>query len=142
MRQRPLETTHGGIHQPSKYDENRAWVNRMALHLADAVQYCFGATQNLTAYDQLVEFSTLWMHSRSISAPPMFFDQPADESIFPEIHLLGDSSVIEVQYYHLVRILLTAHNPALPRLGKARIDAAKAIDVSRRCECSFRGCKG
>lgn len=113
-----------------KYDDNRPWINRMALHLGEVVQYCFGDEQNLEAYDQLAEFSAFWMHSRATSALPMFFDQPLEGGVFPEIHLLTISATVEMQYYHLIRILLTAHNPSIPRLGKARLDAAKVMDVS------------
>lgn len=109
-----------------------SWARRMTVHLATVVQFCFGGDTNLKTYQQLVEFTQLWLDSGQVSLMSPLFDQPQrGDSIFPEIHVVGlDDAVVELQYYHLIKLLLSAHNPTLPRLGKKMRDTARAIDVS------------
>lgn len=58
----------------------------------------------------------------------MYYSEAEDGKCFPEIWLLGDAVVTGLQHYYLARILLTAHDPNLPRLGPASKVALRRID--------------
>ncbi|KAF2452412.1 hypothetical protein BDY21DRAFT_294800, partial [Lineolata rhizophorae] len=107
---------------------DHVWANRMVLHLANVIQYCFGDDGNIATYKQLVEYSAAWMASKPPSFIPIFVEQPEGENMFPEVLLLSDSIVVGLQYYHLARILLIAHNPKIPRLGPAQRTAIRLMD--------------
>jgi hypothetical protein len=59
------------------------------------------------------------MALKPLSFSPMYYKDADEWNIFPEIWLLGDAVATGMQHYYLARILLTAHNPQLPRLGPA-----------------------
>jgi hypothetical protein len=58
----------------------------------------------------------------------MYYREAGEGNCFPEIWLLGDAVVTGLQHYYLARILLTAHDPNLPRLGPASKIALRRID--------------
>jgi hypothetical protein len=58
----------------------------------------------------------------------MYYKDADEWNIFPEIWLLGDAVATGMQHYYLARILLTAHNPQLPRLGPASKIALRSME--------------
>jgi hypothetical protein len=48
--------------------------------------------------------------------------------MIPDIWFLADEIIVGWQHYHITKILLTSHNPKLPRLGPSRAAALKAMD--------------
>lgn len=101
--------------------DDHVWANRMAVHMANVVQYCFGHDRPASIYDSLCEYSSRWMSAIPSSFSPVFArHESRDGCTFPEILLLSYAAVIGLQYYHLARMLLTAHNPKTPRLGKGQ----------------------
>ena len=113
----------------SKSDDEE-WTNRIFLQLINAVQYCFGDIKDPAVYDQLVDDLAFWMRSKPPCFTPIYFQLAQEGHVFPEIWLLSSSAAVASQYYHIVRILLAAHNPRMPRLGPAKTAAAKWRDVS------------
>jgi hypothetical protein len=110
--------------------DDQLWIHRIILHLVDVIEYCFGETNDPAIYDDLVNYSAAWMTSKPDTFAPAFFRHPRDGEIFPRILFLSDTIAAALQYYYLVRILLTAHNPKIPRLGNSQKVAWQSTDVS------------
>lgn len=113
--------------------DDDTWAWRMVLHSMDVVRYCFGTGgRSVAAYDKLAAYATRWMGAVPESFQPVFVRNPlaGDDEVFPEILLLSDAVVVGMQHFHLNRLLLTAHNPNIPRLGKNQKLATLAMDVS------------
>ncbi|KAF6813993.1 arca-like protein [Colletotrichum plurivorum] len=111
--------------------DDDTWAWRMVLHSMDVVRYCFGAGgRSSVAYDKLAAYAARWMGAVPESFQPVFVRNPptGEGDVFPEILLLSDAVVVGMQHFHLNRLLLTAHNPNVPRLGKNQKMAARALD--------------
>lgn len=116
-----LEPTHDG-----------AWANRMVMHCVGVVNYCFGAHEESTDHESLLEYCKTWASSLPSSYHPIIFRDPGQVNAFPEIAFLSSAAVIGLQHYHLASMLLCAHDPRIPRVGIARISASKAVDDELR----------
>ncbi|CAG9989343.1 unnamed protein product [Clonostachys byssicola] len=112
--------------------DDSTWCNRMLLHLFDTIQYCFGDAHSSSTYDQLFSYANTWMSSKPSSFTPVFSQDGPNGQMLPEIWFLDSCAAAGMQYYHLVRILLTAHNPRVPRIGSAKKAAIEWIDEQVR----------
>lgn len=110
--------------------DDQVWARRIILHLVDVLEYCFSPDSSYDTYDNLVEYSTAWAASKPTSFEPVYVRKARGGETFPNIVLLNNTIMAAMQYYHLIRILLTAHNPKIPRLGIAHRVASRSIDVS------------
>ncbi|KAF4921534.1 hypothetical protein CGCVW01_v005972 [Colletotrichum viniferum] len=108
--------------------DDETWAWRMILHTIDIIGYCFGDETNSAVYEKLSNYAAQWMKAAPETFLPRFVENPRNEGVFPEILLINDSVVVGLQFYHLNRILLTAHNPNVPRLGKNLKLAAQTLD--------------
>uniref|UniRef100_A0A8H7K138 Zn(2)-C6 fungal-type domain-containing protein n=1 Tax=Bionectria ochroleuca TaxID=29856 RepID=A0A8H7K138_BIOOC len=116
----------------SQTADDSTWCNRMLLHLFDTIQYCFGDAHSSSTYDQLFSYANTWMSSKPSSFTPVFSQDGPNGQMLPEIWFLDSCAAAGMQYYHLVRILLTAHNPRVPRIGSAKKAAIEWIDEQVR----------
>jgi len=128
---------HCAVERSLEPGDDCAWANRIIVHCAHVIKYCFGdASKTTLLYDSLVEYCERWMAFKPPSFDPMFLREPTSsdgdgggkDKIFPEIWLLNDAVVTALQHYHLAKILLSAHNPKLPRLGPSSRPALKIVD--------------
>ncbi|KAI1130800.1 hypothetical protein F5Y10DRAFT_103101 [Nemania abortiva] len=109
--------------------DDEIWVYRITLHLLDVLGFCFGSSaQNISAYNGLVDYLVVWAASVPESFDPLFLRLPEKHEQFPEIMFLNDCAMAAWQYYHLTRLLLTAHNPNAPRIGTNYLAALKSTD--------------
>lgn len=113
-------------------DGNDAWCNRILAYLFWTVQYCFGESRNSSRYDELLTSASHWMETKPASFTPVYAREALGEAMFPEIWCLNNCTAAGLQYYHLARILLVAHNPRVPQLGLAKNTAAARVEVSDR----------
>lgn len=127
MHQRPvnIDLNHPCLSQDTQGSEDDTWANRIFLHLLDAIQYCFGDERNPATYDRLVSYLSTWVESKPNSFRPVFIRRNATGAGFPEIWLLNSAVASGLQWYHLARVLLLAHNPRLPQFGAAKRSAKK-----------------
>ncbi|KAJ5105077.1 hypothetical protein NUU61_002424 [Penicillium alfredii] len=123
--------------------DDYVWADRLVIHCADVLQYCFGSEDNtgvlhplpasdmrVARYDELVSFETLWAELGPASFRPIYTRDP-DRSrgeVFPELWYLNNCHVAGLQHLDLARILLTVYNPKLPRLGPGQRTAMRSVD--------------
>lgn len=111
--------------------DDRRWAARITLLLVDVICYCFGEDKSLAGHSALVEYAEEWMKNRPETFSPVFICKE-DDRPFPEIFLLNEHAVLGLQYYHLVRILLIAYDPGIPRLGLEQKAAVRSMDETLR----------
>ncbi|KAK2597153.1 hypothetical protein N8I77_013018 [Diaporthe amygdali] len=111
--------------------DDRKWAARITLLLVDVICYCFGEDKSLAEHTTLVEYAEEWMKNRPETFSPVFVCKE-DDRPFPEIFLLNENVVLGLQYYHLVRILLIAYDPGIPRLGLEQKAAVRSMDDTLR----------
>lgn len=105
----------------------------MVVLCADVLRFCFSdAPQTNEAYTYLENQVQTWYSSKPASFTPVYYREARGEEIFPEIWYVGDEYATGVQHFHLSRILLSSHNPSIPRLGPGRAAALKAMDEEIR----------
>lgn len=135
--------------------DDYVWADRLVIHCADVLQYCFGSEeeslprntyqstssmgviypppstdQRIARYEELVAFETLWAEMGPPSFKPIYAREP-DRSrgeFFPELWYLNNCHVAGLQFLELARILLTVYNPKLPRLGPGQRTAMRTVD--------------
>lgn len=139
--------------------DDYVWADRLVIHCADVLQYCFGSAEEdnpgiryhssssmgvlhtietpemrLARYEELVAFETYWTEFGPPSFNPIYSREP-DRSrgeVFPELWYLNNCHVAGLQFLELARILLTVYNPKIPRLGPRQREAMRSVDEKVR----------
>ncbi|KAJ5709567.1 hypothetical protein N7493_009858 [Penicillium malachiteum] len=142
--------------------DDYVWADRLVIHCADVLQYCYGSEEEelsgdryhassmgmgilhqrnasgpdmrIARYEELVAFETLWNELGPPSFKPIYSREP-DRSrgeVFPELWYLNNCHVAGLQFLELARILLTVYNPKLPRLGPSQRTAMRSVDQKVR----------
>jgi hypothetical protein len=105
------------------------WSCRVVALCADAIRICFGKSDiTESEYTRLSHSINKWHSCKSANFTPVYYKEADDAKIFPEIWFLHDEHIIGWQHYYITKLLLAAHNPAVPRLGPGRAVALRAID--------------
>ncbi|KAK9850179.1 uncharacterized protein MYU51_012541 [Penicillium brevicompactum] len=125
--------------------DDYVWADRLVIHCADVLQFCFGSEEEshsytpspesrITRYDTLVSFETLWTEMGPSSFNPVYArdPDPARGEVFPELWYLNNCHVAGLQHLELARILLAVYNPRLPRLGPGQRTAMRSVDAQVR----------
>ncbi|KAH8667103.1 hypothetical protein BX600DRAFT_540386 [Xylariales sp. PMI_506] len=107
-------------------DSESTYANRVILHCAACIQYCFGdEDQSLSRWTDLSGYLDQWLQERpwyfravSQSIPSNGNKCPC--TLLPSEVYLFDPAIIGMQHYYLARLILQAHDPRTPRLGTAR----------------------
>lgn len=137
-RQEPFSLEMGDL-LAQKHNPRLHWPCRLQLHLADVVNFCFGSGDHgHSIFDDLINFSLGWVRLGRYLHSASSFGPSEDGSVFPAVYAVGEGLLMEVQIYHIVRIMLSAHDPALPRLGKRRKDCMRILDVRCSTPCQRR----
>lgn len=112
---------------------DHVWACRIVYLCADVIRYCFGEGDAATStYHSLAHAVAQWFECKPASWTPVYYRVPREDEVFPEIWYLGDDIIVGMDHYHIARILLSAHNPKMPRLGPNRTAAIQAADEEIR----------
>ncbi|KAE8309187.1 hypothetical protein BDV41DRAFT_455244 [Aspergillus transmontanensis] len=85
--------------------------------------YCYDErSHTVKEYEQLWDYNQGWNRMAPPTFNPIYLRQPdrSKGEVFPELWFLDDCIVTAIQHWHLARILLTAFDPRVPRLGPGR----------------------
>ncbi|KAL1846531.1 hypothetical protein Plec18170_009110, partial [Paecilomyces lecythidis] len=115
---------------------DHVWANRLIIICAHAIQYCYDdrLNQGATRYRELVELYNRWQQCRPMSFSPTYAEDPdqTQGDIFPRIWFMDDCHILASQSMGLLKILLTAYSPHVPRVGPARRKCLAQIDAKLR----------
>ncbi|KAM0202666.1 hypothetical protein ACHAQD_007308 [Fusarium lateritium] len=132
--QRPVKIRldHGFMDRSLSEADDDTWANRIIVHNADVINYCFGNNgPNRQHYQELIDYDQAWLRARPVSWLPIAYSA-SDESLgeaFPSIIYLNHAVVIGQVHSIFARILLMCHDDRVPRIGPSAQLARKQIDV-------------
>jgi hypothetical protein len=109
------------------------WANRIIIHCAETIQWCFGLQEHersTAQFGELLNYAENWLKAIPPCYTPIYYrNADADcDSVFPVVMYLSDAVVTGIQHYHLTLILLRAYDPTIPKLGSRRATALKEMD--------------
>ncbi|KAM3434882.1 hypothetical protein MY4824_005212 [Beauveria thailandica] len=87
--QRPIKISlgHSFIDQSLTDASDDMWANRIIVHCADVVQFCFGDdNQRPVDYQRLLKYDDDWLHSRPLSFLPVAFSAADPANIHYILH--------------------------------------------------------
>ncbi|KAI9150733.1 hypothetical protein HJFPF1_10509 [Paramyrothecium foliicola] len=133
--QRPvkIKLDHGFIDRSLSPAGDDTWANRIIVHCAEVVNYCFGnGDRSMARYQELLDYDEAWLRARPVSWVPIAYSGP-DETlgeVCPHIIYLNHAVVIGLVHSIFARILLMCQDDRAPRIGPSARIARKRIDVS------------
>ncbi|KAI6764046.1 hypothetical protein HG530_007835 [Fusarium avenaceum] len=134
--QRPvkIKLDHEFIDRSFLPADDDTWANRIVVHSAEVINYCFGSSgPNRVHYQELVDYDQAWLRARPVSWLPIAYSAP-DKSLdeaFPHIIYLNHAVVIGQVHSIFARILLMCHDDRVPRIGPSAQLARQRIDVGQ-----------
>ncbi|KAJ0336345.1 hypothetical protein KNSL1_013315 [Colletotrichum chrysophilum] len=92
--QRPImvKLDHLFIDRSFSPADDDCWANRIVVHCAEVVQFCFGEVDNRKSeYQRLVEYDHNWLRARPLSWLPIAYSEPdpAADQAFPRIFYIN-----------------------------------------------------
>ncbi|KAH8201275.1 hypothetical protein TruAng_004592 [Truncatella angustata] len=110
------------------------WANRIIIHCADVLRYCFGGEAASGAIDEwrrLQEYDEAWLRARPSSWLPFAYSEPdkTKGEVFPTVLYLGSAVVIGNAHAIFARALLMCYDPTIPRIGPGQKLAQQKLDV-------------
>ena len=119
--QRPVHVDiENGTFDPSMEPaDDHVWVHRALWICARVVQWAFGDDPTHASWRELKHLVDEWDRRRPKSFAPVFLRGrcPSEDRWFPEICYVTDDHVTGCQFLLLGRLILTAHDPTIPRIG-------------------------
>lgn len=129
------------------------WLHWALWICAQTLQWTYGDDRTLAKWRELCRLIEEWSNKRPTSFDPLFF-KPRDPSRslwFPEVtfgsdehgesqkfrsstsnNTRGELEVVAAHYIYLAKLLLTAHDPNIPRIGRQMKSALAEMNVSIR----------
>lgn len=92
--QRPvkIKLDHEFIDRSLLPADDDTWANRIVVHSAEVINYCFGSSgPNRVHYQELVDYDQAWLRARPVSWLPIAYSAPDKslDEVFPHIIYLN-----------------------------------------------------
>lgn len=92
--QRPvkIKLDHEFIDRSLLPADDDTWANRIVVHSAAVINYCFGSSgPNRVHYQELVDYDQAWLRARPVSWLPIAYSAPDKslDEVFPHIIYLN-----------------------------------------------------
>ena len=112
--------------KPDSLDD--MWFHQILVICAQVTKWAFGSEEPQPRWYELCNVLNAWETERPDTFNPLYFrkDDPQEGRYFPEVCYATDEHVLAAQFYYLTRILLTTHDPSIPRIGP-RMKSAIAV---------------
>ncbi|CAF9935383.1 hypothetical protein IMSHALPRED_010209 [Imshaugia aleurites] len=95
------------------------WLHRALWICAQTLQWAYGDDPTPAKWRELCQLIEEWSSKRPSSFDPLFFKprDPSHDLWFPEVTFATDEHVVAAHFLYLAKLLLTAHDPNIPRIG-------------------------
>ncbi|KAM5378599.1 hypothetical protein ACJZ2D_004398 [Fusarium nematophilum] len=117
--------------------DDDTWANRIIIHCAEVINYCFGdGGRSKGEYQDLLDYDQAWLRARPVSWLPIAYSEPEETlgEVFPHVVYLNHAVVIGLVHSIFARILLMCHDDRAPRIGPSAQLARKRIDDDIRTQ--------
>ena len=116
-------------------NDDDIWFHQTLYIAAETTKWAFGEETSQARRDELHEMMDVWETRRPSSFDPIYFRSrdPGHFTFFPEIVYVTDEHVAAAHFFLLAKLLLTTHDPQLPRIGprmKSAVAAMQQIGLS------------
>ncbi len=126
-------TERGDVDRSFDTAADHVWTCRMVMLCADVIRYCFSDNDLPTrTYRELVDSITEWDSRKPSTFTPIYYKAADANSTFPVFWYLREEIMVGLQHYHIAQLLLSAHNPKVPRIGPGRAAALRKMDEEIR----------
>lgn len=113
----------------SQSGDDDSWFHRTLYIAAQVTKWAFGGEASYSRWNELCDMLDEWESRRPTSFSPLLFRErdPNSGRYFPELCFATDEPVAAAHFIHLAKLLLTTHDPNLPRIGPRVKSAAAAM---------------
>lgn len=115
------------LEQQSENDD--MWFHQTLYLAAQVSKWAFGEGASHARWHELCKMLDVWENRRPASFDPIYFRtrDRTNGTYFPEICYTTDEHVAAAHFFYMARLLLTTHDPTLPRIGPRMKSAAIAM---------------
>ena len=105
------------------------WFHQTLLIAAMVSKWAFGEEASHARWYELSKMVDVWESRRPTSFEPIYFRaaDPPNGRYFPEVCFVTDEHVAAAHFLYMAKLLLTTHDPNLPRIGPRMKSAAVAM---------------
>lgn len=110
-------------------ENDNIWFHKTLYNAAQVSKWAFGEEASHARWDELCKMVEGWESSRPTSFNPIYFRRrdPQDGRYFPEVCYVTDEHVAAAHFYYMAKLLLTTHDPNIPRIGPGMKSATQAM---------------
>ncbi|KAK9422371.1 putative ARCA protein [Seiridium unicorne] len=113
------------------------WANRIVIHCAHVLQFCFGGDAANGAVDKwrrLKEYDEAWLNARPLSWLPLAYAEPdrGKGEVFPTMLYLSSAIISGNTHAIFARALLMCYDPTIPKIGPGQKLAQRKLDAEIR----------
>ena len=110
-------------------DDDGMWFHQTLYIAAQVTKWAFGEDISHARWYELRNMLDRWEASRPASFDPIHFrpKDPHNDRFFPEVCYITDEHVAATHFFYMAKLLLTTHDPNLPRIGPRTKAAALAM---------------
>ncbi|CAD6589562.1 MAG: hypothetical protein ASARMPRED_004128 [Alectoria sarmentosa] len=105
------------------------WFHQTLYITALVSKWAFGEAASQARWYELCKMVDVWESSRPTNFDPIFFraQDPENGRYFPEVCYVTDEHVAAAHFFYMAKLLLTTHDPHVPRIGPHMKSAAIAM---------------
>ena len=121
LHQRSVITDLGGcdFEPDSQSPDDNMWFHQTLYIAAHVTRWVFGQSPSHNRWYELCSMLDTWEHNRPSSFNPLYVYSRSPEAgtFFPEICYANDEHVAAAHFFYMSKLLLTTHDPTIPRIG-------------------------
>ena len=123
------DLTNCDLESENEYWDDNMWFHRTLYIAAEVTKWAFGEETSHARWYELCTMLDAWETTRPSSFDPIYFRERDAENgrYFPEVCYATDEHVAAAHFFYMAKLLLTTHDPNLPRIGPRMKAAMKAM---------------
>lgn len=113
----------------NEFENDDMWFHQTLYIVALVSKWAFGEEASRARWYELCKMVDVWESRRPASFDPIYFRtrDPSNGRYFPELCYVTDEHVAAAHFFYLAKLLLTTHDPNLPRIGPRMKSATLAM---------------
>lgn len=99
--------------------DDDVWFHHTLYISAQVTKWAFGEEASHARWYELCKMVDVWESRHPTSFDPIHFRtrDPQNGRYFPEVCYVTDEHIAAAHFFYMAKILLTTHDPTLPRIG-------------------------